>query len=96
MDAPTTDSSARALIDEELIIIYLHEKSQAQGARSYRSWGSKDLNRLPVWLKKREKLPNERLELEFLSDFGHYRTSSAIITAYREKKKKRQILAIRM
>ncbi|KAJ6033780.1 uncharacterized protein N7446_007927 [Penicillium canescens] len=87
MDGPTTDTSERVLIDEELIIRCLHEKSQAQAARSHRPWNDKDLNRLPRWLMKRKNLPKERLEVEFLGDFGHYRTSSAIVTACRKKRK---------
>lgn len=34
---------------------------------------------------KRKSLPKEKLEVEFLRDFGHYRTFSAIVTAYRKK-----------
>ncbi|KAF4767871.1 hypothetical protein HAV15_002996 [Penicillium sp. str.  len=87
MDEPTTDTTERALIDEELIIRCLHEKSKA--ARSHRNWNDKDLNRLPEWhmKMKRKNLPKERLEVEFLRDFGHYRTSSAIDTACRKKRK---------
>jgi hypothetical protein len=36
---------------------------------------------------KRKDLPKERLEVEFLRDFGQYRTSSAIVTACRKKRK---------
>ncbi|CAG8586942.1 unnamed protein product, partial [Penicillium salamii] len=85
MDGPTTDTSERALIDEELIIKCLQEKSQAQAARSHRPWSKNHLNRLPGWLMNRKILSNERLEVEFLRDFGHYRTSSAIDTACRKK-----------
>ncbi|KAJ6038420.1 uncharacterized protein N7446_005220 [Penicillium canescens] len=85
MDGLTANISERAL--KELIIRYFHEKSQAQAARSHRPWNDKDLNRLPDWLMKRKNLPKERLEVEFLGDFGHYRTSSAIVTACRKKRK---------
>ncbi|KAJ5230936.1 hypothetical protein N7489_011644 [Penicillium chrysogenum] len=87
MDEPTTDISERALTEEELIIRCLNENSQPKAARSHRLWNDKDLNRLPGWLMKRKDLPKERLELEFLRDFGHYRSSSAIVTAYRRKRK---------
>lgn len=36
---------------------------------------------------KRKNLPKERLEVEFRRDFGHYRSSSAIVTACRKKRK---------
>ena len=84
MDGPTSNISERALIDEELIMRYLHEKSQA---RFHRPWNVKDLNRLPEWLMKRKDLPKERLEVEFLGDFGHHRTFSAIVAACRKKRK---------
>jgi hypothetical protein len=87
MDEPTIDASERALIDEELIIRCLHEKSKAQAARSHPNWSDKDLNRLLGWHMKRKNLPKERLEVEFLRDFGHYRSSSAIVTACRRKRK---------
>jgi hypothetical protein len=80
MDGPTTNISERALIDEDI-----HEKSHAQAARSHRTWNKKHLNRLPGWLMERKPLSKERLEVEFLRDFGHYRTSSAIDTACRKK-----------
>ncbi|OGE47051.1 hypothetical protein PENARI_c070G04274 [Penicillium arizonense] len=87
MDGPSTDTSGKTLSEEELIIGYLHEKSQAQAESSHRSWIAKDLDRLPGWLMKRKSLRKERLEIEFLRDFGHYRTSSAIRTACRKKRK---------
>jgi hypothetical protein len=85
MDGPTSDTSERALIDEELVIRCLQEKSQAQAAHSHRPWSKKHLNFLPGWLMNRKTLSNERLEVGFLRDFGHYRTSSAIDTACRKK-----------
>ncbi|KAF4765327.1 hypothetical protein HAV15_004004 [Penicillium sp. str.  len=87
MDEPTIDTSERALIDEELIIRCLHERSKAQAVRSHPNWNDKDLNRLLGWHMKRKNLPKERLEVEFLRDFGHYRSSSAIVTACRRKRK---------
>ncbi|KAJ5230991.1 hypothetical protein N7489_011699 [Penicillium chrysogenum] len=87
MDGPTTDTSGKTLSEEQLIIRCLNEKSQPKAARSHRPWDDKDLNRLPGWLMKRKNLPKERLEVEFLRDFGHYRSSSAIVTAYRRKRK---------
>jgi hypothetical protein len=87
MDGPNIDTSGKSLSEEELIIRYLHEKSQAQAESSHRSWIAKDLDRLPGWLMKRKNLRKERLEVEFLGDFGHYRTSSAIRTACRKKRK---------
>ncbi|KAJ5384719.1 hypothetical protein N7517_002630 [Penicillium concentricum] len=87
IDEPTIDISERALTDEGLIIICLHEKSKAQAARSHPNWNDKDLNRLLGWHMKRKNLPKERLEVEFLRDFGHYRSSSAIVTACRRKRK---------
>ena len=94
MDGPTTNTPERAFIDEELVIRCLQEKSQAQAARSRRPWSKEHLNRLPGWLMNRKALSDERLEVEFLRDFGHHRTSSAINAACR-KKKKRQVLAIK-
>ncbi|KXG52954.1 uncharacterized protein PGRI_000040 [Penicillium griseofulvum] len=87
IDGPTTDKTERALVDEELIIRCLHEKSKA--ARSHRNWNDKDLDRLPEWhmKMKRQNLSKERLEVAFLRDFDHYRTSSAIDTACRKKRK---------
>ncbi|KAK9846941.1 hypothetical protein MYU51_000001 [Penicillium brevicompactum] len=87
MDGPTTNTPERAFIDEELVIRCLQEKSQAQAARSRRQWSKKHLNRLPGWLMNRKALSDERLEVEFLRDFGHHRTSSAINAACRKKKK---------
>ncbi|KAJ5365312.1 hypothetical protein N7517_008198 [Penicillium concentricum] len=86
-DEPTIDTSERALTDEGLIIRCLHEKSKAQAARSHPNWNDKDLNRLLGWHMKRKNLPKERLEVEFLRDFGHYRSPSAIVTACRRKRK---------
>ncbi|KAJ5704359.1 hypothetical protein N7536_000048 [Penicillium majusculum] len=87
MDGPTTDTSERPLTDEELIIRYLHEKSKAEAARSHRPWNGKDLSRLPAWYMKRKNLLEKTLEVQFLRDFGHYRTASAIGTASRKKRK---------
>ncbi|CAG7966674.1 unnamed protein product [Penicillium salamii] len=87
MDGPTTNTPERAFIDEELVIRCLQEKSQAQAARSRRPWSKEHLNRLPGWLMNRKALSDERLEVEFLRDFGHHRTSSAINAACRKKKK---------
>ncbi|CAG7932882.1 unnamed protein product [Penicillium olsonii] len=87
MDGPTTNTSERAFIDEELVIRCLQEKSQAQAARSRRPWSKEHLNRLPEWLMNRKALSDERLEVEFLRDFGHHRTSSAINAACRKKRK---------
>ncbi|KAI2716317.1 hypothetical protein DTO013F2_7604 [Penicillium roqueforti] len=87
MDEPTIDTFERALIDEELIRRCLREKSKAQAARSHPNWNDKDLKRLPGWHMKRKNLSKERLEVEFLRDFRHYRSSSAIVTACRRKRK---------
>ncbi|KAJ5775860.1 uncharacterized protein N7511_000871 [Penicillium nucicola] len=87
MGRPTPDTSERTLAEEELIRRYLREKSQAQAGISHRSWIAKDLERLPGWLMKRNSLPRDRLEVEFLRDFGHFRTSFAIRAACRKKKK---------
>ncbi|OQD64943.1 hypothetical protein PENANT_c411G11331, partial [Penicillium antarcticum] len=86
-DRPTTDTSENLLSEQELISRYLHEKSEAQSERSHRPWIAKDLDRLPGWLMKRKNLRKERLEVEFLRDFGQYRTSCAIVTACRKKRK---------
>lgn len=83
-----TDTSERALIDEELIRRYPHEKIKAHAARSHRTWSDEDLKRLPGWLMNRKDLSKERLEVEFLRDFGHYRTSSAVVTTCRKRKKR--------
>ncbi|KAJ6038457.1 uncharacterized protein N7446_005260 [Penicillium canescens] len=85
-DGSTTDTSGN-LGEEELTIRYLHEKSRAQAESSHRSWIAKDLERLSGWLMKRKSLRKERLEVEFVRDFGHYRTSSAIRAACRKKRK---------
>jgi hypothetical protein len=53
IDGPTTDTTERALVDEELIIRCLHEKSKA--ARSHRNWNGKDLDRLPEWHMKMKR-----------------------------------------
>ncbi|KAJ5837669.1 uncharacterized protein N7525_002857 [Penicillium rubens] len=87
MDEPTIDASESAFIDKKLIIRCLHKKSKSQAARSHPNWNHKDLNRLLGWHMKRKNLPKERLEVEFLRDFGHYRSSSAIVTACRRKRK---------
>ena len=45
------------------------------------------MNQLPQWLMTRKHLSKDRLEVEFLRDFKHYRTSSAISAACRKKRK---------
>ncbi|CAG8022887.1 unnamed protein product [Penicillium nalgiovense] len=83
-DGPIPNTSG-FLFDEELIKRCRDEKSQAKATRSHRPWNERHLNRLPEWYLKRKSLPKEKLEVEFLRDFGHYRTFSAIVTACRKK-----------
>ncbi|KAJ5593599.1 hypothetical protein N7537_010503, partial [Penicillium hordei] len=87
MDEPTIDASGRPSIDEEWIIRCLNERSQAQAVRSHRKWKVEHLNRLSEWYMERKHLPEDSLEAAFLRDFGHYRSSSAIVTAFRKRRK---------
>ncbi|KAJ6033853.1 uncharacterized protein N7446_007855 [Penicillium canescens] len=86
MNGPSTDTLKEDLAEEELIRRCVLERSQAQ-VRPHRPWKSGDLNRLPQWLMVRKHLPKNKLEVEFLRDFGHYRTSCAISTACRKIRK---------
>ncbi|KAI2767286.1 hypothetical protein CBS147339_9468 [Penicillium roqueforti] len=75
------------LAEEEIVRRCLLERSQSQTVRLHRPWRIEVVNQLPQWLMTRKHLSKDRLEVEFLRDFKHYRTSSAISAACRKKRK---------
>ncbi|CAG7934171.1 unnamed protein product [Penicillium olsonii] len=75
------------LAEDEIVRRCLLERSQSQAVRLHRPWRSEVVNQLPQWFMARKHLPRDRLEVEFLRDFKHYRTSSAISAACRKKRK---------
>ncbi|KAJ5354418.1 hypothetical protein N7541_005462 [Penicillium brevicompactum] len=86
MNGPSTDTIERGLAEEGMVRSCVVKRPQAQ-VRPHRPWKDEDLNRLPRWFMARKHLPKNILEVEFLEDFKHHRTPSAISAACRKRMK---------
>ncbi|CAG7947357.1 unnamed protein product [Penicillium salamii] len=86
MNGPSTDTIEGGLAEEGMVRSCVVKRPQAH-VRPHRPWKDEDLNRLPRWFMARKHLPKNILEVEFLEDFKHHRTPSAISAACRKRMK---------